>query len=364
MNEPVVSVVMVVCNVDRFLAEAVESILAQTFREFEFVIVDFGSSDKSKEIVSKYAAKDERIKQHEIAHCGLAEARNAGCFLARGKYIAVMDADDMALPERLAREVGFLEKHSEVGVVGGAVEWVDASGATLPVSALPPGVTLDRPTENGEIQSALVRYCVLWQPTVLMRRDAFTLVGGYRGAFAPAEDYDLWLRISEHFEMANLKEVVLKYRIHPHQVSVRKRKQQTLGVLAAQSSTASRRSGNPDPFDSVTEITPAVLAGLGVNEATQQSALVVEYRGWIHSISEAGDWPGALNAATEMLKSSDWKFIDRRALADMRIELARLYWKNNRFLMSIITAGHAVVTRPNVAGRPVKRFIRRFGNAA
>src|SRR5580704_9505554 len=100
MNEPVVSVVMVVCNVDRFLAEAVESILAQTFREFEFVIVDFGSSDKSKEIVSKYAAKDERIKQHEIAHCGLAEARNAGCFLARGKYIAVMDADDMALPER------------------------------------------------------------------------------------------------------------------------------------------------------------------------------------------------------------------------------------------------------------------------
>src|ERR1700688_2996712 len=100
MNKPLVSVVMVVCNVERFLAEAIESILAQTFRDFEFVIVDYGSTDRSKIIISSFAAKDKRIKLHEIPNCSLPEARNAGSFLAQGKYIAVIDADNISLPER------------------------------------------------------------------------------------------------------------------------------------------------------------------------------------------------------------------------------------------------------------------------
>src|SRR6516225_9438340 len=89
MNKPIVSVVMVVCNVERFLAEAIESILAQTFRDFEFIIIDYGSSDRSRSIISSLAAKDKRIKLHEIPHCILPEARNAGCFLAQGQYIAL-----------------------------------------------------------------------------------------------------------------------------------------------------------------------------------------------------------------------------------------------------------------------------------
>ena len=97
MNKPLISVVMVICNVDRFLAEAIESILAQSFRDFEFIIVDFGSADNSKAIASHYAAEDTRIKFHEIPHCGLAEARNAGCALAQARYIAIMDADDVSL---------------------------------------------------------------------------------------------------------------------------------------------------------------------------------------------------------------------------------------------------------------------------
>ena len=360
MDEPAVSVAMVVCNVERFLGEAIESILGQTFREFEFIIVDFGSTDKSKEIVASYAAKDSRVRLHEIPHCGLGEARNAACFLARGQYIAIMDADDVSLPDRLMWEVKFLEKHPEVGVVGGAVDWIDANGACVTHSAVPPGVTLSRPEGNRELQSALLKDCPFWQPSVLMRREAFVLVGGYRPAFAPTEDYDLWLRIAEHFEMANLKQVVLNYRIHPHQVSVRRRKQQTLGTLAALASTAARRKGEPDPLNSVKEITPEVLVELGVSEAKQQAALAIEYRGWIHSLCGAGEWSGALNAAIEMVKSSDWKHMERRARADMHLEVARLYWKNHRFLMGIITVGQAVITRPRVVGRPLGRLLRRL----
>jgi hypothetical protein len=160
--------------------------------------------------------------------------------------------------------------------------------------------------------------------------------------------------------MANLKQVVLNYRIHPHQVSVRRRKQQTLGTLAALASASARRSGNPDPWDSVKEITPRVLVELGVSEAKQQAALAVEYRGWIHSLCRTGEWSGALNAAIEMVKSSDWKHIERRARADMQLEVARLYWKNNRYWRGLISVGQAVITRPRVAGRPLGRLLRRL----
>src|SRR5580700_1613954 len=137
MSKPEVSVVMVVCNVDRFLTEAIESIFGQTFRDFEFIIVDFGSTDNSKSIIASCAAKDPRIRFHEIRHCGLAEARNAACFLAQGQYIAVMDADDVSVPERLQWEAEFLRSHPEVGVVGGAKEWIDATGRSLFINGDP-----------------------------------------------------------------------------------------------------------------------------------------------------------------------------------------------------------------------------------
>src|SRR6202000_1184366 len=109
MNKPVVSVAMVVCNVERFLPEAIESILAQTFRDFEFVIVDFGSTDRSKDIAASYAAHDSRVRLYAVPHCGLSAARNKSCSLARGKYLAIMDADDVAAPDRLRWQVELIE---------------------------------------------------------------------------------------------------------------------------------------------------------------------------------------------------------------------------------------------------------------
>jgi len=359
MNKPTVSVVMVVCNVERFLAEAIESILAQTFRDFEFIIVDYGSADRSKSIISSFAAKDERIKLHEVPNCSLPEARNAGCFLAQGKYIALIDADNVSLPDRLKWGVEFMEKHPKVGVVGGGMEAIDATGASLPNSVLPYGAAR-RPVENREIQSALLSNCVIWQNSVLMLKQAFTLVGGYRTIFLQAEDYDLWLRIAERFEMANLKQPVFKFRHHPYQLSVRKRTQQTLCWLAARASAACRRTGQPDPLDSTKEITPAVLVRLGVSDRAQQEALHYSYRGQLRCMCALGEWSGAMNLAIEMLRSCDWKYVERRAVANMRIEAAQVYWKNNRFFKSIFTAGHAVMTRPMLVGRPFKRLLARL----
>jgi glycosyltransferase involved in cell wall biosynthesis len=340
---------MIVCNVDRFLAEAIDSVLGQTFRDFEFIILDFGSTDNSKVIVSRYAVSDSRIKFREIPHCGLAEARNAACSLAQGRYIAIMDADDVSLPGRLAREVDFMEAHPEVGVVGGAVEWIDATGR--PLRKMP------RPIGDRDIRSALLRYSPLWQPSVLMRRNAFVLAGGYRAPFAAAEDYDLWLRIAERFQIANLEEVVLRYRIHPYQVSLRKRRAQTMCSLAAQTAATSRRNGTPDPFVGVGEMTSTLLAELGVTEAEQEIAFASDSTWWIRSVLAAGQDELALQSALEML-SYDWRYPERRQLSDTHLIVARLYWRQRKFLKSLFAATQAVTARPVVAGRPLKLLLR------
>ena len=213
MDCPKVSVVMAVRNAERFLAEAIQSILDQSFEDFEFIIVDYGSSDGSKTIVRDHAARDSRIKFHEIPDCVLPEARNAGCFRARGKYIAVMDGDDISLPHRLQKEVEYMESHPQVALLGGAVEWINSAGRTFR--------THRHPTDHSEIEKELLTSSVFWHPTMIMRMEAFVSVGGYRAVMVCAHDYDLAVRIAEKFECANLDEIVLKYRFHSSQLSDR-----------------------------------------------------------------------------------------------------------------------------------------------
>ena len=107
-------------------------------------IIDYGSTDSSKEIAAHYAEKDPRVCVHQHPHCGLGEARNAACSLARGRYIAMMDADDVALPERLQLEVGFMEKHPRVGLLGGAVQWINAAGRSVYIGRVPRFVAICR----------------------------------------------------------------------------------------------------------------------------------------------------------------------------------------------------------------------------
>jgi hypothetical protein len=352
MNIPLVSVVMVVCNVDRFLAAAVESILGQSFSDFEFIIVDYGSTDASKRIVERFAQTDSRVRLHETPHCGLGEARNVACSLARGRYIALMDADDVALPQRLQLEVDFMERHPTIGLLGGAVQWINAAGEPLYLSRHPAGDT--------ELRKTLAVYCAFWQPTVLLLKDAFIRAGGYRNAFAPAEDYDLWLRITEHYQCSNLEEVILNYRIHPNQVSLRKRKQQTLGILGAQRSAAIRESGEIDIFDSVDLVTPEVLARVGVTESMQERALMFEARRWIRHMSMAGEVTAALESAVELLRVN-WAHVEQWQIADLYLTVAGLRWKRGEFSQGIKAAIRAVQVRPKVLGRPLKPWLQRLG---
>jgi hypothetical protein len=192
-----------------------------------------------------------------------------------------------------------------------------------------------------------------------MRRDAFIRVGGYRPLFAPAEDYDLWLRMAEHFQIGNLEQVLLKYRVHPYQESVRRRKQQTLGSLAAQLSSVSRSRGDMDPLNSVAEITPELLAQLGVTEAALQTTLAREYLTWITQLSRAGEHSAALNSAREMLLSSKWEYASALA-ADVRFQAARICWSQKQLLSCATFVVGAVMNRPIVLARPFRRLLKPF----
>jgi hypothetical protein len=345
---------MGVFNAERYLAGAVESILNQSFRDFEFIVIDDGSTDGSGAILDAYQLRDSRLRVYHQQNRGLTESLNRGCALARGKYIARMDADDIAIKDRLMWQVDFMESHPKLAVLGGAVEWIDATGKALSTHQVP--------VEPREIKSALLARNVFWHSTVLMRREAFALAGGYRGVAADAEDYDLWLRLSDVAELANLGVVVLQYRIHPFQVSIRKRTQQTLTKLAVQAAALSRREGSPDPLNGIESITPAVLAGLGVNEARLWNELAGDQLQWVKYMYAAGQFSTALMAAVEFLKS-DMAHVDRWLIADLQLAVARLYWREGSFAKGLLAACQAILTRPTILGRPLRPLFARFGLA-
>lgn len=353
MNNPIVSVVMSVYNGEHFLREAVESILCQSFREFELIVIDDGSTDGTAAILHAYQEEDERMQVYYQANKGLVESLNRGCGLARGKYIARMDADDISAANRLMWQVDFMEKHPEVGVVGGAVDVIDITGKSLGTSA--------NPIDDCDIRLALSDHCAFWHPTVLMRKDVFVSVGGYRKAVFGAEDYDLWLRVAEHCQLANLDSVVLKYRCHSCQVTVSKIRQLAFSTLAARAAAALRRNGIPDPLDSIFEITPEVLTGFGVSESMQQAALARRYLWSIRMLYNNGEQAAAFDALSEMLLSCDWKHAEKRVIADLRLLAARLYWHQRKRARSILAVCLALMARPIIIARPIKPLLYRLG---
>ena len=352
MHEPLVSVAMPVLNGERFLREAVESILDQTFRDFEFIIINDGSTDGTASILDSYARSDPRVRVYQQENKGLIASRNRGCGLARGKYLAQMDADDIAVRDRLEWQIEFMERHPEIGVVGGQMKLIDSAGRAF--------YCVRYPVENEEIKSALLLCCPFGQNAVVIRKEAFLSVGGYRRPFDLAEDYDLWLRIAERWGLANLEAVVVKYRIHPGQVSYQKLRQQTLSILAALALATLRRSGSPEPLILDERITPEVLVRLGVDQATQQRALVAYRLHWIGAMSRVSQDDVALRLVDELIDPSRSGPVDRSTLSNAMLWAARIHHRRGSAVRALVYVGRALLTRPIVAGRPLRRALNSF----
>jgi glycosyltransferase involved in cell wall biosynthesis len=207
-STPPISVLMPVYNEERYVAEAVESVLAQTFADFEFIIIDDGSRDRSLAILEGFAARDPRIRLVSRPNTGIVKALNQGLAMATGELVARMDADDVAMPERLARQRDYLADHPECVMVGSRVLVIDPSGLPLTVMS-------DVLTHEQIVDGFLAdRGQLVYHPSVMYRRRVVLDIGAYRDIFDEAEDLDLFLRLAEVGRVVNLEEPLLKYREH------------------------------------------------------------------------------------------------------------------------------------------------------
>lgn len=274
---PRVSVLMPVRNGEQFLAEAIDSILAQSLADIELIVVDDGSTDGSAQIVAEACVRDVRIRSLTQGPLGLCAALNMAADTAAAPLLARLDADDVALPHRLERQVAFLDRNPGVAVVGGGVIVIDESGSELERGAGPERVDLSKGNP-------------LSHPTVTMRADALRKVGGYR--LYPAEDFDLWLRIEEHYQLAALRDLLVKQRFHVGQVSLHTFEQQALTALAVRAAARIRRAGLADPLTGVGEVDAPLLTTLGVDAGEAREAVVgaaVEWAAMLVRANRADD---------------------------------------------------------------------------
>ncbi|POB13205.1 glycosyltransferase [Halobacteriovorax sp. DA5] len=203
-----ISVVMSVYNNVDFLKESIESILTQSFKDFEFVIINDGSTDGSDKIIESYAKKDKRIKYISRENKGLIASLNEGIINSKGKYIARMDGDDIAHPDRFKIQYNFLEQNNDIDICG---TWLERF-TTDPKKS----TNWKFPLNDKDLKTLLIFSTPFAHPTIMMRKSIFQ---PYDENFKNVEDYELWFRLSDNNKYANIPKYLLKYRYHQESVS-------------------------------------------------------------------------------------------------------------------------------------------------
>jgi GT2 family glycosyltransferase len=312
-RQPRVSGVLPVYNGEPFLASAVESILAQSFRDFELITIDDGSDDASGEILDRLAAGDKRLRIVHQTNAGIVAALNRGLALARGELIARMDADDVAHPERFARQVAFLDAHPETAVVGCAVTLIDRDGTRIR--------DVEYPLASEAVAAFLECGSPLAHPAAMMRRAAVLAVGGYREAYRHAEDYDLWLRMAERYRIANLPDRLLLYRQHAAKQSFAYAVEQRFATCIAWFAARCRRAGKPDPADGLTALAPSDIDRFDLSPR-ERADIRLDLVKALLAVDPALAKPGAVAKALELFARVDTTAADRARLVRSMMMLA------------------------------------------
>ena len=356
-KRPKIDVVMPVRNGAKYIEQAITSILADEEYISRLIIVDNGSTDDTKAIISKIDTRAEIciISQGGL---GLIPALNRGLEEAKTEFIARMDADDVSIKGRLPAELAFLQQHPNVIAVGTQAAYIDEDGRDL-------GTRTRYPLDPKEIHRQLFdKGCVICHPTILARREALLKCGGYHVAFKHAEDYDLWLRLTDHFEIANLPDVFLRYRRHSHQVSNGRNIQQSFSRDFALWCARERQAQRPDP--SIAIMSPPKFRHLGklssggsdtlANLALAYDAIEKIFEGRSVYVSDR-----ALRAISDLVQKNYLGETRRRRYKLMTLA-ATIAIKRRKFL----DAAHAVATLikcrilDSRLFRPIKRRRRLF----
>jgi len=260
---PKVSVLMSVYNGEAYLERSITSILSQTYRDFEFLIFNDASTDSTEAILKN--VHDPRIKViTNTVNLGLTRSLNKGIGIARGKYIARMDADDLSLPFRFEIQVGFLDSHPEYAILGSSYLLIDQEGRTLSLVKVP--------VDDSQIRENLLKQNCFGHGSVMMRREAVQRVGGYDERFKCSQDYELWLRIVEAFKASNIEEALYCWRLSNDSISKMNEWEQKYYASLARFEANLRKKVNQNvkkPTPKVSVIIPTCNRPDGLAEAIQ-----------------------------------------------------------------------------------------------
>jgi glycosyltransferase involved in cell wall biosynthesis len=201
--DPKVTVFMAVYNREKSVGASIDSVLAQTFADFELLVIDDGSSDQSVRVVEERRDPRIRLVRHE-RNQGIPKTRNHGLSLARGEYLAILDSDDVAFPRRLERQVAYLDAHPQIAAVGGFAKRVRPDGR--------PTSPALRPTRPRDIRARILFASCFKNPTMMARTAAMREIG-YREQFVICQDIDMWGRMSAKYALANLPVYLIEYRL-------------------------------------------------------------------------------------------------------------------------------------------------------
>lgn len=232
---PAASVILCVYNGERYLRLAIDSILNQTFSDFELIIINDGSTDASGEIISKYTETDQRCTSVTTTNRGVVASRNLALDMAKSDIVFIMDADDYCSPDRLSKQMEYLTSHTDCVGLGSAAMLIDPDGREL--------IRMDVPLTHEAIDQAHMSGLggAIMNPSAVVRKSAALKVGGYREECQHAEDIDLWLRLAEVGKLANLSEILLSYRQHLGSIGYAKRREQLEGANRAVAYAHARR---------------------------------------------------------------------------------------------------------------------------
>jgi len=239
-ENPLVSVVMPAFNAEKYIPEAIESILNQTFKDFEFIIIDDGSSDRTWEIIQEFAKKDERIVpvKNEV-NINVSQTRNKGINLAKGKYIVWADSDDISLPQRIEKQIDFMESNKEVGLCGSFMEFFGSSEKK----------SIREYSDKDEVLRKLIfRQNPVAQPACIMRTVVLKKSGSYPN-LSLSEDLYVFFRMGEICKFSNIQEVLVRYRVHPGSLTSSKLKNMELNTIKIRKSFSKSKHYSFDVID-------------------------------------------------------------------------------------------------------------------
>lgn len=241
--EPKVSVLTCVYNGERYLSEAIDSVLGQSMTDFEYIIVNDGSTDGTKDILTDYQSRDRRIKVIDKPNSGPGDSRNVGLQAACGKWVAILDADDVALLDRLMSQLNYLRNRPEILLVGGYAAVTDENGHQVRVNTYP--------SEHEQLLNNLEEHKVFVpHSSCLYHRETVLKLEGYNSYFVVSEDHDLFLRLAQHGKLGCVDQVVVKLRIRGDSLSHARYDRILLMGMAGLVCHFRRKNGASDPSQS------------------------------------------------------------------------------------------------------------------